>query len=489
MLRARGCCLRKGSSTFGHEVRHPCPCPPISVSKSTLQREMNISLLFRYKCAHPVPRGWNSADTKAKRKLFVNWREDVTMPGVGAARIPVDIMAQTIFIDESAFSFHCPRKYVWGPEGERASLSVAGIRAPVQTLLLAAHQHGVIAHQLQGDFAVRPPQGEKFRGVNALLFREFLHKVCSAVLEKTAKGRLPPAAHRAVYLQADNASIHKSQLVRALFHVLERGRCFAILAKQDGMFRRHFGERSCDALRVPPRIHYVLQPPYSPFLNTCEYVSGELRRAVRAAELQKTSHFIEWMNSLLSKETPECPTREQLMRWCSHCVQGAVRISCREEEDITSNDFYSVRVLNPDIYAGGVRIAEQVVEWRMARRTAQQARRAQRATSEQDMHAEQQERAEDSASECVVQWCPCVHSPVTLTLQHQPLTCTTQKPREIPPITLGQGCAEAFKKRFSSMLLALLPFWTRWDRSSHCLGRFVKQLGMLAMSNMNKMKG
>lgn len=360
---------------------------------------MTLSLLFRYKCAHPVPRGWNSVDTKTKRKLFVNWREDVTMPGLGAVRTPVDIMAQTIFIDESAFSFHCPRKYVWGPEGERASLSVAGIRAPVQTLLLAVHQHGVITHQLQGDFAVRPPPGEKFRGVNALLFREFLHKVCSAVLERTAKGRLPPAAQRAVYVQADNATIHKSQLVRALFQVLEHGRCFAILAKQDAVFQQHFGERSCDALCVPPRIHYVLQPPYSPFLNTCEYAFAELRRAVRAAELRTTAQFIAWMNGMLSKESPDCPTREQLVRWCSHCVQGAVRISCREEEDITSNDFYSVRVLNPDIYAGGVRIAEQVVEWRNARRAAQQARRAARTSSERQPHTDRQRTTEDNADE------------------------------------------------------------------------------------------
>lgn len=300
------------------------------------------------------------------------------MPGPAGTRVPVNIQEQTVFIDESAFSFHCPRKYVWGPEGERASLPVAGIRFPLQTLLLAAHRDVIVAHKLQSDFAVQPPPGENYKGVNSVLFREFLQRVCISLLNRAADGGLPSSANRALFLQLDNAPIHKSALCRSLFNTLEQGRCFVIAARTDDVFVRAYGAATCGSLVVPPRIHCVFQPPYSPFLNMCEYVFAEIRRCTRLKELHSSAQFHDWLNEALGSPRAELPTQEQLHRWCEHCVRGRVRRACRDGDDITSNDFLSVKSLNPDIYTGSVRVVEQVLAWRQERRQAHQQRRAER---------------------------------------------------------------------------------------------------------------
>lgn len=391
---------------------------------------------LRFKQAHPVAAGWNSATTLEKRSQFVRWRDDTSCPMGDGTRSALSVADQTIFIDEAAFTFHAKRSYVWGLAGRRAASVTPVLRAPTETLLLAVHKDGILKHKLHSSFTVQAPEGQgKYRGVNSILFREYLQLVIDALLSRLWS--LPAALRRAAYIQVDNCRIHTTHHVMSLFNTLELARCYVLELQASVEVRGMYGDAACDSLLIQPRIHYVLQPPYSPFLNPCEFCFAEIRRHAVREGFKTQRELCLWVDQTLpSHDTPIPPSK--LARFVQHCTGGRIRQVCRDQERVDSNDFVSVDTLNKDIYETGRAFKDALVEWRDRRLEAQRARRRVRETQATLLGGQREDGAgaggDTEPLACVNTTPDTSHSPAATVASNTSTTTCTSTPRLRPAI-------------------------------------------------------
>ncbi len=70
--------------------------------------------------------------------------------------------------------------------------------------------------------------------------------------------------------------------------------CRCILHEVSADIEGRFAESGVSVV-VPPRFHMVFQPPYSPFLQPCEYAFSTLRRLMGDAAHSSNQSFREWI--------------------------------------------------------------------------------------------------------------------------------------------------------------------------------------------------
>jgi len=243
---------------------------------------------FTTKKLYPIPEARNSDRVKQERK---EWVESV------ADSLTAD---NTVFIDESPFSFTITRTRGRSKKGTQAVSNVPAVRGKNHTLIAAlSPAHGLLhwsvhVTQPSEEFISRRKGSKKKKtgpkGVTRDIFRSFIltlldlplfHSANDSISAPTAAAASAPAASPQQFkLVMDNARIHKGDITDVIF--------------------------STGHVSQP-------LPPYSPALNPIEYAFSKMKLAFRTF-----SHETEEEVDQAIKQAAATITPTDSMHWFQH---------------------------------------------------------------------------------------------------------------------------------------------------------------------------